>query len=87
MVEVLPNLVKAIEFCRFSPNGLIKVMSSQEVTLSPTIQLEFYLKRNMELPSEWLETSLCTPNLLYSGSLRLISLTIFSGIRENGIGK
>ncbi len=35
MAEVLPHLVKTIEFRRFSPNGLIKVMNCQEVTLSP----------------------------------------------------
>ncbi len=32
---VLSNLVKAIEFRRISPNGLIRVMSFQELTLSP----------------------------------------------------
>jgi hypothetical protein len=35
VAEVLPNLVKAIEFHRVSPNGLIRVVSFQEVTLSP----------------------------------------------------
>jgi hypothetical protein len=34
IAEVLPNLVKAIEFHRISPNGLIRVVNSQEVTLS-----------------------------------------------------
>jgi len=34
MAEVFPNLVKTIEFRRISPNGLIRAMSSQEVTLS-----------------------------------------------------
>ncbi len=35
MAEVLPNLLKAIEFHKVSPNGLIKAMNSQKVTLSP----------------------------------------------------
>jgi hypothetical protein len=35
-VEVFPNLVKAIEFRRISPNCVIKAMSSQEVRLSST---------------------------------------------------
>ncbi len=35
MAEVLPNLVKAIEFCRISLKGLIRAVNSQEVTLSP----------------------------------------------------
>jgi hypothetical protein len=35
VAEVLLNLVKAIEFRRISPDGLIRAMNSQEVTLSP----------------------------------------------------
>ncbi len=35
MVEVFPNLVKAIEFRKISPSGFMRIVSSQEVTLSP----------------------------------------------------
>ncbi len=35
MAEILPNLVKAIEFGRISPNDLFRAVSSQEVMLSP----------------------------------------------------
>jgi hypothetical protein len=34
MIGVLPHLVKAIEFRKISPNGLIKIVGSQEMTLS-----------------------------------------------------
>jgi ABC-type uncharacterized transport system YnjBCD ATPase subunit len=35
MAEVLPNLVKAIEFRTISFKGLIRAVNSQEVTLLP----------------------------------------------------
>jgi len=35
VVEIFPNLVKAIEFCKSSPNGLIRAVNFQEVKLSP----------------------------------------------------
>jgi hypothetical protein len=35
VMAIFSNSVQAIEFRRVSPNGLIRAVSSQEVTLSP----------------------------------------------------
>jgi hypothetical protein len=71
------------------PQDLIRVVNSQEVTLSPTrfhsIRVLFQEKR--EAPFRVVKNFSHSPNLFYFGSLRSASSTISPRIRENGNGK
>ncbi len=89
MAEVLPNLVKAIEFHKISPNSLIRVVSSQEVTFSPACHhsIRVLFQEKHEVPFIMVKDFSALPNLLYYGSLTPTSSTVSPAIRKNGIGK
>jgi hypothetical protein len=86
MAEVLPNLVKAIEFRRISPNGLIKTLSFQEVILSPIgyHSVRALSQEKHKTPFRVVRNFSALPK----STLLWIFETGFSpGIWENGIGK